>query len=361
MGRVWRGVVTRGTLEAMRALAPALGLVLIACGPDFPPVIWSGDHLEYATDREDTLCEGTFTLQDRFIAQLAEFVGITLSEPIRFVYVDPSRVGDFCPYVPADGCARDDAVISVTSLSRHELAHAVTLAAGWLGPQSFVEGVAEMFSDGFDLDSARAPLAEVLDDFQITDAHYFTMGLFVRFLVERHGFDPLVAFMRDTEYKATRASYEATFAARFGEPLSEAMAAFAGYPTCPEWSNRIALVECGLPLTEWVDGVLDISADVACTSPDVIGPVGTEPMQIAGFAAFEVTTEAKFSLHVMSEIDGFSGVRVTRCGSCWDEIDMNIVAGETDTAVLPVGRYYAAFVTHAEEAGTIRLVVEETP
>ncbi|MCB9706928.1 MAG: hypothetical protein H6711_34100 [Myxococcales bacterium] len=257
----------------MRALALALGLPLVACGPDFPPVIWSGDHLEYATDVDRDLCEGTFHVQDRFVEQLSALVGVSLPEPVLFVYVEQSRVGEFCQRPDVAGCAREDAVISTKALNRHELAHAVTLAAGWGGPSPFVEGVAEMFNDGIDLDEVRAPIAEVLDDFQITDVHYFTMGLFVRFLVERHDLDSLAAFMRDTDHEAARAEYEATFAKHFGESLDDAMLAFEGYPTCPEWSNRIAVVECGLPLTEWVDGALEISVDVECGSADVTGPL----------------------------------------------------------------------------------------
>lgn len=60
-------------------------------------------------------------------------------------------------------------------------------------------------------------------------------------------------------------------------------------------------------------------------------------------------------------IDGFSGVRVTRCGSCWDEVDVPVVAGGTETAQLPVGRYYATFVADADASGEVRLLVEEVP
>jgi hypothetical protein len=223
-----------------RAPTKILSLTLLACAPDFPPEIWSGEHLVYATDRDDLICEGSFHLQDRFVAALAELVGVRLDEPVLFVYVEQSRLGEFCVIEDASGCARHDAVISIWPVSHHELTHAVTRVAGWGGPASFVEGVAEAFNNGLDLAQEQAPLAEVLDGFQFSKPHYFTMGRFVRFLIERHELAAVGAFMRATKYDERRVDYEAAFAEHFGEPLSEAVLAFESYPACSEWNNRIA-------------------------------------------------------------------------------------------------------------------------
>ncbi|MEZ4383519.1 MAG: hypothetical protein R3A79_19470 [Nannocystaceae bacterium] len=345
----------------MRAPALILALSLAGCGPDYPPVIWSGEHIEYATERDRDICEGSFVLQDEFVGLLSEFVGVTLSEPALFVYVEQEKLGDFCPREWAAGCSYEYAAISTKALNRHELAHVVTRSAGWNGPASFVEGVAEMFNDGVDLDEVREPIDAVLDDFQITDTHYFTMGLFVRFLVERHGLEKLAAFMRDTDYHAARETYEATFAQHFGESLSDATAAFDDYPTCPEWSNRIALYECNLPLTPWSNGAIDVNVDLQCEDSDVFGPLEDDPMRIGSFVAFEVEVEETYSVEVNSEIAGFAGVRITRCGSCWDEVDFGVVAGEPESATLPPGRYYATFVADVSSPGQIDLHLSPMP
>ena len=81
---------------------------------------------------------------------------------------------------------------------------------------------------------------------------------------------------------------KATFSAHFGEPLADAIAAFEAYPTCPEWSNRIALYECSRPLQPWRGGVLDVSAEVDCRDPAVFGPLDNERGSLGAFAAFEV-------------------------------------------------------------------------
>ncbi|MBK8261895.1 MAG: hypothetical protein IPK80_11240 [Nannocystis sp.] len=342
-----------------RAPTRILALTLLACAPDFPPEIWSGEHLVYATDRDDLICEGSFHLQDRFVAALAELVGVQLEGPVLFVYVEQSRVGGFCTRDIAAGCAREDAVISTWPVNRHELAHAVTLAAGWRGPASFVEGIAEVFNNGTDTVQEQAPLAEVLDSFQITKPHYFTMGRFVRFLIERHDLEAVGAFMRATEYDDRRVDYEAAFAEHFGEPLSEAVLAFESYPVCAEWSNRIALLECDSPLAEWQGDILDLTVDVQCDDPGVFGPSGTS-LQISAFRAFDVAQEGTYELSVESEEDVGVGVRITRCASCWDPLDRGIEANTKQSLLLPAGRYYATFVATTEAPGELRLTMTPT-
>jgi hypothetical protein len=339
-----------------RAPTKILSLTLLACAPDFPPEIWSGEHLVYATDRDDLICEGSFHLQDRFVAALAELVGVRLDEPVLFVYVEQSRLGEFCVIEDASGCARHDAVISIWPVSHHELTHAVTRVAGWGGPASFVEGVAEAFNNGLDLAQEQAPLAEVLDGFQFSKPHYFTMGRFVRFLIERHELAAVGAFMRATKYDERRVDYEAAFAEHFGEPLSEAVLAFESYPACSEWNNRIALLECDSPLIEWQGDTLDLTVDVQCDAPEVFGPSGTS-LQIGAFRAFDVAQEGTYDVAVESEEDVGVGVRITRCASCWDPLDHRIETNTQRSLLLPAGRYYATFVGTTEAPGELRLRV----
>lgn len=340
--------------RVIRGPTRILALTLLACAPDFPPEIWSGEHLVYATDRDDPICEGSFYLQDRFVAALARLIGVRLEEPVLFVYVEQTRLGEFCVLEDTSGCAREDAVISTRPVNRHELAHAVTLAAGWRGPASFVEGVAEAFNDGFYLAQEQAPLAEVLDGFQFTALHYFTMGRFVRFLIERHDLAAVGAFMRATRYDARRVDYEAAFAEHFGEPLSEAVVAFESYPVCSEWSNRIALLECDSPQVEWQGGTLDLTFDLQCDDPEVIGPFETS-LQMGAFRAFDVAQEGTYDVAVESEGGVGLGVRITRCASCWDPLDYRIEANTQGSLFLPAGRYYATFVATTETPGELRL------
>jgi hypothetical protein len=89
----------------------------------------------------------------------------------------------------------------------------------------------------------------------------------------------------------------------------------------------------------------------------VIGPIDNESMRIGGFTAFEIEAAGRYSVEVTSEIAGFAGVRITRCGSCWDEVDFGVVADAPKSAELPVGRYYATFVADVAAQGRIDLTL----
>jgi hypothetical protein len=100
-----------------------------------------------------------------------------------------------------------------------------------------------------------------------------------------------------------------------------------------------------------------VSAEVDCGDPAVFGPLDNERGSLGAFAAFEVPATGSYAVEVRSEVPGFAGVRVTRCGSCWDEVDFGVAAGELESAVLPAGRYYATFVASAQAPGRIDLRV----
>ena len=140
-----------------------------------------------------------------------------------------------------------------------------------------------------------------------------------------------------------------------------AITSFEGYPTCPEWSNRLALYECNLPLTPWTNGHIDLAVDVQCGRPGVFGPLDNESMNIGSLAAFEVESDAVYSIEVSSDVASFAGVRITRCGSCWDELDLGVVAGGSEDSLLPAGRYYATFVAEVSSPGTIELRIAPSP
>ena len=85
----------------IEGLAAAGGL---ACSPDLPSTRWTGSYLLYATDRDDLICEGTFTVQDRFVEALAEEFGATIGSPIPFAYITDDELAAACRREHARSC-----------------------------------------------------------------------------------------------------------------------------------------------------------------------------------------------------------------------------------------------------------------
>ncbi|HRI06370.1 MAG TPA: hypothetical protein PKW35_01070 [Nannocystaceae bacterium] len=337
-----------------RALAAVLAL--LACSPDLPATRWMGKFLHFATDLDATICEGTFPVQDRFIELLAGEFAAEIESPIPLVFLSPGDVDDACDLADSYGCYTDGRAYTMTPFQLHELTHAVADAADWNGPTSFAEGLAGVYSTDAWASVTRVPVEEGLRSFDFSHDHYYTMALFVRFLIERHGLAPLGAFMAATDKRDDFDSFAPVFAQHFGEPLDAAVLAFDDYPTCSAWENRIALVECAQPELPWDGLSWTAEVELSCTSDDVIGPLDDND---APLMATTRTLVVEADIDALAVVDfqggGLAGARITRCGSCWDALDLQIPAGTATNISLPAGRYYVWFLAEAETSGTMSL------
>lgn len=67
--------------------------------------------------------------------------------------------------------------------------------------------------------------------FTLRGAYFYTAGLFARFLVERHGLEGLVDFLRSTEKYDSFAQFPPVFEDVFGESIDAAASEFESYPS----------------------------------------------------------------------------------------------------------------------------------
>ncbi|MCB9701203.1 MAG: hypothetical protein H6711_04885 [Myxococcales bacterium] len=310
----------------------------------------------YATDLDVPICEGTFPVQDRLVEALAEEFGATIESPIPFALVTPDELEDACDRENLLGCYTRGRAYSARVYHPHELVHAVADAAGWDGPSPFAEGLAEVYSDTAWQGVERLPIADALRSFETTRDHYYTMSLFVRFLLDRHDIEALGSFMAATRSDDPFDDFAAAFAEHFGEPLEAAMEAFEGAPTCSTWTNRVPLVECAQPEIPWEGSVWTAEVDLACSSDEVIGPLDDDDGPLMAANRTLVIDE---DIDVVATVDyadsGLAGVRITRCGPCWDPVDLQLGAGSERSVSLPAGRYYLWFIAEADTAGAMRL------
>lgn len=329
---------------------------LVACKPDIPEPIWEGKHLHYSTTTNDPVCRGSFFRQEQHVVELARLLGVELSEVLHYTRTTSSEIPDFCEGMSLTGCAYVDSpyVFSTLSFHFHELSHAVTHLNGVAGARPFAEGFAEVFTDGGQPSTDRIPVEEVLRDFELENPHFYTAGLFARFLIERHGLEPFMDFLRSTELDASFGQFSPVFEDVFGEPIETAIGEFEGYPTCSETSNRIAVVDCNLPLEPWEGTTVTLRANVSCDQDDVLGP--TAFGQMVTSRGFEIK-EAGSYLFLSSAPEGWSGFRIVRCGSCWDSLEIPIEPGAMEIHDLTPGRYYALFGREVDAPAELGLAI----
>lgn len=331
--------------------------VLVACQPALPEPIWEGESLHYGTTTDAPVCRGSFVLQERHAVELARLMGFELPDIIRFTRLKLRQLRRYCGW-RARGCAWDEepyAFMAESSYNFHEITHVVANLGGLSGPTAFNEGFAEVFQDGSASILAGTPLAQVLHGDVDDVADYHTAGRFVRFLIERHGLEVFVAFMRSTWRDAEFDEFAPIFAEVFGEPIEAAMADFAEYPNCSSQSNRIALLDCALPPQPWDGPILTLGADVSCERSDVLGPnklglmYTSRAFGIAEAGSYRVSSPASTS---------WSFARVSKCGSCWDSLEWTLGPGTSEAHELTPGRYYVEFGRRVGEPAELSLQIE---
>lgn len=324
------------------------------CGEDLPPLRWTGAALEYRAETSARVCAGSFVLQDAYVRQLSDLLQVDMDSPIVYSFVSSGALEGFCATDDALGCETDSEVYSTRPMHFHELAHAVTRRGHAIGSEAFREGFAEALSNGFEPAKPRVPIEPVLRDFGYLDEDYYTAGLFVRFIVERHGLDGIVSFLQRTSSDDSFDAVEREFVEVLGEPLTVAMAAFDDYPSCPAWSNRLAIVECGLAPVPWQGTSWNFESSVDCSDEDVLGPlVGDGISLVWATRGLVVDTPGDFIARTEGMAEGNATVRLTRCGSCWDALDLTVQPGQAKEVSLPTGQYFVTFIKELDKDGPL--------
>lgn len=333
----------------------SLGL-LIGCKPDVPEPIWRGKYLHYSTTTSGPVCRGSFFRQEQHAVELAKLLDVELSDVIHFTRVARSEIPDYCDGLSPKGCTYVDApyAFAVNSFNYHEITHVVALLGGIGGALPFSEGFAEVFDDGGDPGTELVPIDDALRNFTLDDPNYYTVGLFARFLIERHGLETFVEFLRATDKAHGYAEFSPIFEDVFGEPLDAATTEFESYPTCSEMNNRIAVVDCDLPVEPWAGQTLTLSANIACEQDDVLGPTADDVMLTT--RGFQVDDAGSY-IFLASAPDGWSGFRVVKCGSCWDAFDAQIEPGAMEVHDLTPGRYYVLFGRTVDQPAELGLAI----
>lgn len=313
----------------------------------------------YRAESSDTVCAGSFHLQDEYVRRLAELLEVDLDRPVSFSYVNAGVLEGLCEHETILGCEFDSDAYSARPMHFHELAHAVARRGGIGGSEALREGFAEALSNGFEPKKRRVPIEPVLRDFAYLDEDYYTAGLFVRFLMDRHSLEEVGVLLKRLSPDDPFDAVSAAFADVFGETLAEAIVDFDDYPSCAAWSNRLALVECGLDAVPWNGDSWQTASDIDCSDEDVLGPLVDGQSLVWATRGLVVDTPGEFVARATGgPTEGDATVRLTRCASCRDELDVTVPPGSEKQLSLPAGRYYVTLIKELGMTGNLQFSLE---
>lgn len=311
------------------AAIPLLALASSACapdhGPEVPPVVWRGDHLDYAPQAHaEPICGGTLRYMDRYVGLASAVMQVELDEPI--VYVHGSR---------DDESLCEDGVVGCTSIEgqvysrmiphEHELVHGVRSFEGF-SQRFFEEGAAELFGDDARFPSRVPPRGDLLDGIETADSEdgywYPRMGHFSAYLHERYGPEVTVALLRDTDSTSSADRAIAVLEAETHMSFDELRATYDATPACDQLHYRYPLHPCDAPeaLRPRCEGdvAVPIEASVACDDSMTIGPRQGEIWQ---YVAFDVERDGEYTFTRAAEVaaEGAS-IAIKECSMRCDAI-----------------------------------------
>jgi hypothetical protein len=164
----------------------------------------------------------------------------------------------------------------------HELVHALRHDAVRYplpGATFFEEGLAVLYQVSMEtVDADRDVMAALRSVANLRDymgfEYYGLAGHFTHFLAGEHGIEAVVAFVDDQAGARTIDDLDVLFTEHFGESLQAAVDRYRSeYPSCSHFARTRHAVECSQPPVQPVDGAIDISYELACDDPHVLGPI----------------------------------------------------------------------------------------
>ncbi|MCX4242077.1 hypothetical protein [Paraliomyxa miuraensis] len=347
----------------------------VACVPpqedpsrEIPPITWSGAQLDYAPQPGAyELCAGTLPYMDRYVALVADAMGMEIDQPL--VYVHGSEDGEtFCEHEGTLGCSFDDSVYSRVAPQEHEIVHGVR---GWQGFSHlfFEEGTAEVFGDDAPLAFRVPSNGDLLEGVMAASrerglpTHWYPRaGHFVAYLHERYGPEPTAALLQETNAFSSPDRAIEVLEDVTGLPWAEIQENYETQPECDQAHYRYPLYGCEEPtaLRPRCDGVetVWISERVACDDPTTLGPRDGE---IWKSIAVEIPVDGEYLFFSYVE-EGAAGATITieecsmGCGSIVLEESMGLVL-PLERVLLRAGRYALRLTRPVEAPATVELSI----
>ncbi|MCX4243074.1 hypothetical protein [Paraliomyxa miuraensis] len=336
-----------------------------ACSPgeELPPIVWSGDHLDFAPVAHDVeLCAGTLPYMDRYLALAGAAMDLPIGRTTYVLYPEGgSNPCDFDAYA----CEVEGTIYTRRAPHEHELIHAVR---GETRFRFFEEGAAQAFGGDDEVNPDRlVALGTLRDgieasaDGPLPDPWYPRAGHFFSYLHRYHGPDVTSALREAAPIDATAdeaiAALEAATAMRFDELVTD-------YESTERFCDRARLYRyplfpCDAPeaLRPRCDGDVAIPVEVSlgCDAATALGP---RDGKVFGYVAIDIPADGRYRI-TAAPSEGYRGsVEFKQCalgcqshfvGAPYHELDHDLH--------LRAGRYSLRFTRFADATEISRMAV----
>jgi hypothetical protein len=356
----------------MRRLGWLAAAGALACAPErppweVPPVVWAGEHLEYAPqDGAYEPCAGTLPYMDRYVERVADLMDVELEQPLVYIH-GSDEVEPLCENPDALGCARGNEIYAHVVPQEHELVHGVRASHGF-SHFFFEEGAAEAFGDDAHMPTRVRAHGELIQGIESGTTQglpiewYPRAGHFSAFLHDRYGAEVTRALLRRTDRETSGTRAVGVIEEATGVPFEVLRRQYDSEPTCTQAQYRHPVVGCEGPFARRVrcdaTDVAGMSERIACDDAATLGPRDGEIWKYLGL---EVENDGEYWVSAHSPVAAsFERIEVKECalgcGSVFVKRPVGIVLGE-GPVFLYAGRYVIKVVRPEGEPGEVEIGV----
>lgn len=339
-----------------------LCLIVVSCAPgtDLPGVTAEGLHVRIAADPGLSLCGGSLSHMDEFVARAAANFGLpppTGEDRLMFYWL---RNEDFYErshcMATALGCEEDGIILAKEAPLDHELVHAIAHRLGH-PPSFFTEGLAAAYGG---LGAIRkAPMISTYgaresvfaQDYLSVD--YGAAGAFNAFLVASHGIEAYLEAYALLPREPRATVIDDIFRDVFGASLAQLMDEFGATELpCSRAENDAKLVECAAPEIAWDGLALEEIRHLSCDQADALGPYNGHDLVVLktlvvpenGLYEISVTQDTTDTTDTLDIKEPPSAVSLVPCGACGAGPSVTVCASDGAAVVtLAAGRHSLRF------------------
>ena len=345
-----------------------IALVLLlggACSLDL--VVVAGESVDYGHAPELQPCAGNAVYVNNFAFFIEELLGLGNFGHASFSWIAEEELGKrklrSCD--GTIGCNIKSTSFSQWPIHLHEVVHSLMYSIND-DPLPFLrEGLATALDmpGGLTLavlqgdgPSSADPRTELT---KIESIDYYKAGLFVLYLLQRHGIEKFGELYRRAHSGISSSTIHALFLKIYGFDIDEMVNTYLSTSNCPVGTTPVPWYECSAPLLLAEDEVWIFERSVDCAAQDVRGGLESEWGIVAG-ATFVVTLPGIYEIELDTPTPAL--VHVAACGHCRWLSPQALFSGESPVTVfLADGPHFVTTRLLGREQGDVRVKISPAP